>query len=196
LVVATIAAVYSEFNTGAWLIGFGGLDQSPSSILGTASCILTFHISSTSFQCTEEAVRALFELCNMSCLVLSFPNAAGAVKWDENVIAQHNRLLPNDGKELSSGKRSLENGCIMRDRKKAQKDMLPFRVRIVPYDIWRKHYTEDKDGNYIGTHSPAGGLSSEARRYREVECGGAGDMRGYVHTWKESVAGVRRYEGS
>lgn len=81
--------------------------------------------------------------------------AAGAVNWDENVNAQYNRLLPKDDEELSSGKRFLKKAGITRDRKKAHKDMPPFRMRTVPYDVWRKHYAKDKDGNYMGTHAPA-----------------------------------------
>lgn len=80
---------------------------------------------------------------------------AGAVGWDVNVNAQHNRLLPKDGEGLSSGKRFLKKAGITLDRKKAHNDMPPFRMRTVPYDVWRKHYAKDKDGNYMGTHAPA-----------------------------------------
>lgn len=80
---------------------------------------------------------------------------AGAVNWDENVNAQHNRLLPKHDQQLSSGKRFMKKAGLTRDRKKTHKDMPPFRMRTVPYDVWRRHYAKDKDGNYMGTHAPA-----------------------------------------
>jgi hypothetical protein len=40
-------------------------------------------------------------------------------------------------------------------RQKANPDLPPFVMKQVPYEVWRKHYAKDKDGNYKGTHAPA-----------------------------------------
>ncbi|EXJ95273.1 hypothetical protein A1O1_00393 [Capronia coronata CBS 617.96] len=42
-----------------------------------------------------------------------------------------------------------------RERDAAADDLPPFVLRQIPYDVWRKHYAKDKDGNYRGTHAPA-----------------------------------------
>lgn len=34
-------------------------------------------------------------------------------------------------------------------------ELPPFTFKEVPYDVWRKHYAKDAQGNYRGTHAPA-----------------------------------------
>ena len=80
---------------------------------------------------------------------------ADAISWDANVNSQHNRPLPKGDESLSGKKKFLKKAGVTKDRKKAHEEMPPFRMRTVPYDVWRKHYAKDKDGNYMGTHAPA-----------------------------------------
>ena len=81
--------------------------------------------------------------------------AADVISWNAGLNSQHNRPLPKGDDRLSSKKKVLKKAGLTTERKKAHEDMPPFRMRTVPYEIWRKHYAKDKDGNYMGTHAPA-----------------------------------------
>ena len=79
---------------------------------------------------------------------------ADAFNWDEAVNWQHNQPVSNS---LESNRRKsfLKRAGLTTERHKRNPDTPPYTFRIVPYDVWRKHYAKDKDGNYKGTHAPA-----------------------------------------
>lgn len=78
---------------------------------------------------------------------------AGAVNWDERINWEHNE--PIDKPEPGKGKSMMRKIGLTTQRERKNSDLPPFRMRQVPYDVWRKHYAKDKDGNYHGTHAPA-----------------------------------------
>ncbi|KEF58654.1 uncharacterized protein A1O9_06580 [Exophiala aquamarina CBS 119918] len=80
---------------------------------------------------------------------------ADIFSWNEAVNWQHN----DDVKQEDPGRRKsfMRKVGLTTQKKRAgeEDDLPPFVMRQVPYDIWRKHYAKDKDGNYWGTHAPA-----------------------------------------
>lgn len=80
--------------------------------------------------------------------------AAGTMNWDERVNWSHNEPIDKP-ENPSKAKKFLRKSGLTTQRAKANPDLPPFTMRQVPYDVWRKHYAKDKDGNYRGTHAPA-----------------------------------------
>lgn len=79
--------------------------------------------------------------------------AADVFSWDEPLNWSHNEKIRDDKtppKKDFFGKIGLTT-----ERKKANPNTPNFTFREVPYDVWRKHYAKDKDGNYRGTLAPA-----------------------------------------
>ena len=79
--------------------------------------------------------------------------SAHAFSWDESLDWQHNEPIPRKGSARRPSIR--EKMGLTSQRKTRNPDTPPFMFRQVPYDVWRKHYAKDKDGNYRGTHAPA-----------------------------------------
>jgi hypothetical protein len=80
--------------------------------------------------------------------------AAECFNWDERVNWTHNEPVEKED-DKSEKKSFMKKIGLSTDRKKRNEDLPPFQFRQVPYDVWRKHYAKDKDGNYHGTHAPA-----------------------------------------
>jgi hypothetical protein len=78
---------------------------------------------------------------------------ADAFNWDESLNWTHNQ--PIEEPEPSRRKSFFRKAGLTTKRQKANPDVPPFVLRQVSYDVWRKHYAKDKDGNYKGTHAPA-----------------------------------------
>lgn len=81
--------------------------------------------------------------------------AAECFNWDERVNWTHNEPVDNKSDGKTEKKSFMKKIGLSTDRKKRNEDLPPFQFRQVPYDVWRKHYAKDKDGNYHGTHAPA-----------------------------------------
>ena len=74
--------------------------------------------------------------------------------WDESVNWQLNQPV-SESPEPSRRKSFLKRAGLTTDRQRRNPDIPPYMFRVVPYEVWRKHYAKDKDGNYRGTHAPA-----------------------------------------
>lgn len=75
--------------------------------------------------------------------------------FDERVNWVHNEPINQEEEKVSKAKKFRRKTGMTTQRVKANPDLPPFTMRQVPYDVWRKHYAKDKDGNYKGTHAPA-----------------------------------------
>ena len=80
--------------------------------------------------------------------------AADCFSWDESINWQHNDPI-NKEEKVSKRKALFRKAGLTTRRKRRNPDLPPFVLRQVPYDVWRKHYAKDRDGNYRGTHAPA-----------------------------------------
>ena len=78
-----------------------------------------------------------------------------AISFDERINWSHNEPIDKDPEPVSKTKKFLRKAGATTQRSKANPDTPPFILRQVPYDVWRKHYAKDKDGNYRGTRAPA-----------------------------------------
>ena len=77
--------------------------------------------------------------------------AADVFDWDESLNWQHNQPIQEGERKKSF----LQKAGLTTQRTRRNPDLPNFVMRSVPYDVWRKHYAKDKDGNYRGTHAPA-----------------------------------------
>lgn len=80
--------------------------------------------------------------------------AADVFSWDEAINWQHNEAI-EDPDNPARKKSFMQKVGLTGQRKKANEELPPFILKKVPYDVWRKHYAKDKDGNFRGTHTPA-----------------------------------------
>ena len=80
--------------------------------------------------------------------------AADAFNWDDAINWQHNQPISTP-EQAGRRKSLLKRAGLTTERYKRNPDTPPYIFRQVPYDVWRKHYAKDKDGNYKGTHAPA-----------------------------------------
>lgn len=72
--------------------------------------------------------------------------------WDESINWAPS---PADLERQKKRSNSFFKRTLTTQRQKANPDLPPFVMKQVPYEVWRKHYAKDKEGNYKGTHAPA-----------------------------------------
>lgn len=83
---------------------------------------------------------------------------AEALSWDERLNWRHNEAIQEESSGQQKQKRKgsfLKRAGLTTERQARNNDNPPFTFRQVPYDVWRKHYAKDAQGNYRGTHAPA-----------------------------------------
>ena len=79
---------------------------------------------------------------------------ADVFNWDETVNWSPSPADLARQKQRRDSKNPFKR-ALTTQREKANPDLPPFVMRQVPYEVWRKHYAKDKEGNYKGTHAPA-----------------------------------------
>jgi len=93
---------------------------------------------------------------------------ANSFSWDEPLNWRHNQPLPARNASSASGPQQQpppqarrksswlrKSLSVNRTPTARNPDKPPFVMRQVPYEMWRKHYAKDKDGNYKGLLAPA-----------------------------------------
>ena len=80
---------------------------------------------------------------------------ADMTNWDERLNWRHNQPIRRAEEETPRRKSFLKKISPTTQRQARNPELPPFMFRYVSYDVWRKHYAKDKDGNYRGTHAPA-----------------------------------------
>lgn len=79
---------------------------------------------------------------------------ADCFNWDESLNWQ--QAAPEEQEAESGRRKSLfKKAGFTTERQRRNPDNPPYTFKVVPYDVWRRHYAKDKDGNYRGTHAPA-----------------------------------------
>ena len=78
-----------------------------------------------------------------------------AISFDERINWSHNEPINRDEESVGKTKKFFRKAGATTQRRKVNPDTPPFILRQVPYDVWRKHYAKNKDGDYRGTHAPA-----------------------------------------
>ncbi|EHY58050.1 hypothetical protein ABEF92_003742 [Exophiala dermatitidis] len=90
------------------------------------------------------------------------PGQLGPREFGRHGPATYDRSPPMNTARQSSHRKSVWRNLQLAFKSKSSaqpevevNNLPPFVMRQIPYDIWRKHYAKDKEGNYRGTHAPA-----------------------------------------
>ena len=80
---------------------------------------------------------------------------AHAFNWDEALNWKQDQPSPQE--PAGQRKKGFFKRTLTTERKRANpnSELPPFVMKNVPFEMWRKHYAKDKDGNYRGTSTPA-----------------------------------------